>query len=152
MRVSAKADYALRAAIELAGAEGERMIKAARIAEAQQIPRNFLDNILTELRTAGLVRTQRGSDGGSMLARPASTITLADVIRAVEGPLAAVKGVRPDDLEFAGLAAPMGEVWIAVRASLRAVLEATTLEHVVRGELPLAVRQLATGPDAHAPH
>src|SRR6266545_7960376 len=120
MRVSAKADYAVRAAVELAAAESPP-VKGERIAQAQEIPLKFLENILGELRHAGLVRSQRGVEGGYWLARPAEEITLADVIRAVEGPLANVRGVRPDAAEYFGTAAPLREVWIAVRASLRSV-------------------------------
>src|SRR5437868_12051003 len=103
MRVSAKADYALRAVIELAGAD-DRPVKGERIAQAQEIPLKFLENILGDLKHAGLVRSQRGAEGGYWLARPADEVTLAEVIRAVEGPLANVRGVRPDELEYAGAA------------------------------------------------
>ena len=103
MRVSAKADYALRACVELAAAEGAGPVKGDRIAQAQEIPLKFLENILGDLRQAGLVRSQRGAEGGYWLARPAAEITLADVIRAVEGPLANVRGVRPDAVEYAGV-------------------------------------------------
>jgi Rrf2 family protein len=151
VRVSAKADYALRAAIELAAA-GDGPVKGERIAQAQEIPLKFLENILLELRHAGIVRSQRGVEGGYWLARPASEITLADVIRAVEGPLANVRGVRPEAIEYAGSAEPLRDVWVAVRASLRAVLEETTLEDVARNELPPAVRELVANPEAWAPH
>src|SRR5207344_1275656 len=117
MRVSAKADYALRACIQLA-AEGERHVKGERIAQAQEVPVKFLENILGDLRQAGLVRSQRGAEGGYWLARPASEITLAEVIRAVEGPLPNVRGVRPDSVSYPGAAEPLRDVWIAVRASL----------------------------------
>lgn len=152
MRVSAKADYALRACVELAAAEGAGPVKGDRIAQAQEIPLKFLENILGDLRQAGLVRSQRGAEGGYWLARPAAEITLAAVIRAVEGPLANVRGVRPDAVEYAGSSEPLREVWIAVRASLRSVLEATTLADVAGGELPGVVRELAADPDAWAPH
>ena len=123
MRVSAKADYALRACVELASAEDGVHIKGERIAQAQEVPLKFLENILGDLRQAGLVRSQRGVEGGYWLARPAAEITLAEVIRAVEGPLANVRGVRPEAIEYAGSAEPLRDVWVAVRASLRAVLE-----------------------------
>ena len=152
MRVSAKADYALRACVELAAVEGGGAIKGERIAQAQEIPLKFLENILGDLRHAGLVRSQRGVEGGYWLARPASQITLAEVIRAVEGPLANVRGARPESIEYAGSAEPLREVWVAVRASLRAVLEQVTLADVVRGELPASVQALAADPDAWAPH
>ena len=152
VRVSAKADYALRACIELAAAEGEGHVKGERIAQAQEVPLKFLENILGDLRHAGLVRSQRGAEGGYWLARPAAEITLAEIIRAVEGPLANVRGVRPDAVEYQGAAEPLKEVWIAVRASLRSVLEAVTLAGVASGELPEAVRELVADPEAWAPH
>ena len=151
MRVSAKADYAIRAAVELAAA-GEGPVKGDRIAQAQGIPPNFLENILGDLRNAGIVMSRRGADGGYWLARPAGEISLADVIRAVDGPLANVRGVRSDQLSYDGNAGALADVWIAVRASLRSVLEQVTLADVARGELPGHVRALAADPDAWAPH
>lgn len=143
MRVSAKVDYALRAMIELAVAEGEQQpVKGDRLAQAQAIPLKFLENILGDLRQAGLVRSQRGADGGYWLARPAAEVTVADVIRAVEGPIANVRGVRPDDVVYAGSAAPLRDVWIALRASLRSVLETITLADLARGELPADIARL----------
>jgi len=152
VRVSAKADYALRACIELAAAEGEGHIKGDRIAQAQDIPLKFLENILGDLRQAGLVRSQRGAEGGYWLARAGDEITLAEVIRAVEGPLANVRGVRPDSVTYPGAAEPLRDVWIAVRASLRSVLESVTLADVAAGELPAVVRDLVADPEAWAPH
>jgi Rrf2 family protein len=151
VRVSAKADYALRAAIELAAA-GDGPVKGERIAQAQEIPLKFLENILLELRHAGIVRSQRGVEGGYWLARPAEEVSLAEVIRAVEGPIANVRGVGPQDVEYGGAAGRLREVWIAVRASLRSVLEETTLADLARGELPPGVEALARDPDAWAPH
>src|SRR6059058_6192804 len=121
MRVSAKVDYALRAVIELAAA-GDGPVKGERIAQAQEIPLKFLENILGDLRHAGIVRSQRGSDGGYWLARSADDIAVADVIRAVEGPIANVRGLGPEEVAYVGSAEPLREVWIAVRASLRGVL------------------------------
>jgi Rrf2 family protein len=152
MRVSAKADYAVRAALELAAAEGSGPIKGERIAQAQGIPIRFLENILLELRHAGLVKSQRGAEGGYWLGRPASEISVAEVLRAVEGPLANVRGARPEELEYEGAAEHLREIWIAVRANLRAVLEEATLAELVRGELPEAVRRLARDPEAWRPH
>jgi Rrf2 family protein len=152
VRVSAKADYALRACIELAAAAVEGHVKGERIAQAQEIPLKFLENILGDLRQGGLVRSQRGAEGGYWLARPADEITLAEVIRAVEGPLANVRGVRPDLVTYQGAAEPLRDVWIAVRASLRSVLETVTLADVAGGELPPAVRELVADPEAWAPH
>ena len=151
MRVSAKADYAIRAAVELAAA-GDGPVKGERIARAQRIPPNFLENILADLRNAGIVGSRRGADGGYWLARPADEVSIADVIRAVDGPLANVRGVRSDQLEYEGSAASLLDVWIAVRAGLRRVLERVTLADVARGELPDHVRELAADPDAWAPH
>jgi len=151
VRVSAKADYALRAAIELAAA-GDGPVKGERIAQAQEIPLKFLENILLELRHAGIVRSQRGVEGGYWLARPAEEVSLAEVIRAVEGPIANVRGVGPQDVEYGGAAGRLREVWIAVRASLRSVLEETTVADLARGELPPAVEALARDPDAWTPH
>jgi Rrf2 family protein len=152
VRVSAKADYALRAAAELAAAEGAGPVKGEQLARAQGIPPKFLENILLELRRADLVRSQRGADGGYWLARPAASITLAEVIRAVEGPLASVRGERPEALVFEGSAKPLREVWVAVRANLRAVLESVTLADVASGELPASVVALTEGGDVWAPH
>ncbi len=151
MRVSAKADYAIRAAVELAAA-GEGPTKGERIAHAQSIPPNFLENILVDLRNAGLVASRRGADGGYWLARPANEISLADVIRAVDGPLANVRGVRSEQVEYEGNAEKLRDVWVAVRASLRGVLEHVTLADLARGELPDQVKELAADPDAWAPH
>jgi Rrf2 family protein len=151
VRVSAKADYALRAAIELAVA-ADGPVKGERIAHAQEIPLRFLENILGELRQAGIVRSQRGVEGGYWLARPAGEISLAEVVRAVEGPIANVRGVGPQDVEYAGAAGPLREVWIAVRASLRSVLEEVTVADVARGELPPSVAELVRDPDAWAAH
>ncbi|HUK96481.1 MAG TPA: Rrf2 family transcriptional regulator [Gaiellaceae bacterium] len=150
MRVSAKADYAIRATVELAAA-GEGPVKGDRLAKAQEIPPNFLENILVDLRNAGLVASKRGAEGGYWLARPAGEITLADVIRAVDGPLANVRGVRPEALAFDGSAEPLRDVWVAVRASLRRVLEHVTLADLAAGNLPGSVRELAADPDAWAP-
>lgn len=127
MRVSAKADYALRAMVELAAAP-PGPLKSERIAAAQEIPQKFLENILLDLRHAGLVTSQRGAEGGYGLARPAAEISLADVIRAVEGPIATVRGVRPEDVSYVGRAVPLRQVWIDLRAAMRGVLEETSLE------------------------
>ena len=118
-------------------------MKADRIAEAQAIPRHFLDNILTDLRRAGIVATHRGAEGGSRLARPAKDITLADVMRAIEGPLAAVRDVRPEQLSYEGPAERLPEVWIAVRGSLRSVLEQVTVADVASGQASATRREAA---------
>ena len=147
MRVSAKADYAVRAAIELAVA-GDGPVKGERIATAQSIPLKFRENILIELKHAGLVRSQRGAEGGYWLARPPEEITLAEVIRSVEGPIANVRGEGPQDVDYHGSAARLKDVWVAVRANLRSVLEHVTLADLAHGQLPPAVEQLIRDPDA----
>ena len=151
VRVSAKTDYALRAAAELAAANGDGLVKADLIAQAQGIPLKFLLNILNELKRARIVRSQRGAEGGYLLARPARDITVADVIRAVEGPLASVHESRPEEIEYLGPAESLRDVWIAVRANLRAVLEDVTLADLASGTLPRSVQALARNPDAWLP-
>jgi Rrf2 family protein len=151
VRVSAKADYAIRAMVELAAAGGGPL-KADRLSQAQEIPVKFLENIMTDLRNAGLVRSQRGIEGGYWLARPAEEINLAQVIRAVDGPLANVRGRRSEEVSFSGTAEPLREVWVAVRASLRRVLEAVTLADVAAGELPPGIAELTADRDAWLPH
>jgi Rrf2 family protein len=151
MRLSAKADYAVRATLELA-AHGGGPLKRNELAAAQSIPAGFLENILLDLRQADVVRSQRGPDGGYWLARPAEEISVADVVRAVEGPLASVRGERPGALSFQGSARPLEELWVAVRASLRAVLESVTLADLAAGELPEEVARLTRDPDAWAAH
>jgi Rrf2 family protein len=154
VRVSAKVDYAVRAAAELAQraleSEGRAPMKGEAIATAQDIPVRFLESILAELRRAGIVGSQRGADGGYWLARPPDQVSVADLIRAVEGPLADVHGTPPEELGYTGAAEALQTVWIATRAALRSVLETTTLVDIVRGELPAAVRDLAAAPDAWA--
>jgi Rrf2 family protein len=151
VRVSAKVDYALRASAELA-AGGEGPVKGERIAQAQEIPLKFLENILLDLKHAGLVQSQRGAEGGYWLSRPPDEITLAEVIRAVEGPIANVRGMRPEQVEYAGAAASLREVWIAVRGNLRSILETVTVADLAEGHLPEAVSLIAADPDAWEPH
>jgi Rrf2 family protein len=148
MRISAKADYAVRAAVELAAAPDEKPVKAERIATAQDIPLNFLENILGEMRHAGIVRSHRGAEGGFRLARPASEVTIADIIRAVEGPLASVRGGPPEDATYPGVAEALPRVWIAVRANLRSVMEHVTVADVASGQLPKVIDKLAEDPEA----
>jgi Rrf2 family protein len=148
MRVSAKVDYAIRACAELAAAAGEGPVKGERIAQAQAIPLRFLENILLDLRHAGLVASQRGADGGYWLARSADEIVLADLIRALEGPIANVRGQPAESTTYAGPARALQQVWIAVRANLRAVLETVTLADLVAGRLPAEVERLAADPGA----
>ena len=145
MRVSAKADYAIRAMVELAAA-GDGPVKGERLAQAQADPDQVPREHPRRPPPRRAVESQRGSEGGYWLARPAAEITLAQVIRAVDGPLASVRGRRSEQLEYAGSAEPLREVWVAVRASLRGVLEAVTLADVASGELPAAVAALARRP------
>jgi Rrf2 family protein len=144
MRVSAKVDYALRACAELAAA-GDGPIKGDRIAQSQEIPLKFLENILLDLKHAGLVQSQRGAEGGYWLARPPDEIVLAEVIRAVEGPIANVRGLRPEQVAYEGPAQSLREVWIAV-------LETVTLADLADGRLPDEVAAIASDPDAWLPH
>jgi Rrf2 family protein len=150
VRVSAKADYAVRALVEIAalGVSEESPAKTEVIARAQEIPPRFLENILGELRVHGMVQSKRGSEGGYWLARSSDDITLADVIRAVEGPLATVRGEAADEVEYPGGSSPLREVWLALRANIRQVLEAVTLADVVAGNLPEPIGRLAAHPEA----
>jgi bifunctional enzyme CysN/CysC len=148
MRISAKADYAVRAAIELAARPDDKPVSAEWIATAQEIPLNFLENILGELRTAGIVRSQRGAVGGFRLAKGADELTIADVIRAVEGPLATVRGGKPEEAEYPGPATALPRVWIAVRRNLRSVVEHVTVADVASSRLPAQIDVLAQEPEA----
>jgi Rrf2 family protein len=148
MRVTARADYAVRAAIELVGASAAAPRKADSVAVAQAIPLSFLENILNQLKSAGIVRSQRGPDGGWWLSRPPETLSVADVIRGVEGPLATVRGERPEHLAYEGASESLQEVWIALRANIRAVLEHVTLADLARGKLPKQIVALSRVPAA----
>lgn len=150
MRVSAKVDYAVRALAELAAAEGKGPVKGELIAVSQDMPLKFTENILSDLRRAGIVASQRGAVGGYWLSVPAETVTVADVIRLVEGALADVRGEPPEDVSYRGAAAALQEVWIATRATLRSVLEAVTIADVASGRLPAVVRRLSSDPDARS--
>jgi Rrf2 family protein len=145
VRVSAKADYAVRAAIEIAASEAYP-VKTEQIADKQAIPLTFLHKIMNELRMAKLVTSTRGPDGGHALARPADEISIADILRAVEGPLAEVRNRPPESVEYAGSALPLQQVWIALRTNLRDVLESVTLLDVAAGRLPDHIVEL-TGLD-----
>ncbi len=147
MRISAKVDYAVRAALELAAAGGDP-IKGEAIADAQDIPLKFLENILGELKHTGIVASRRGAQGGYWLNKPADEVNLADIVRAVEGPLASVRGQGPESLSYKGEAEPLQKVWIALRANIRAVMEETTLADVVGGKLPSDVRELSEPAEA----
>lgn len=149
MHISARVDYAVRALLELAQ-QGEPVTGEA-LAEAQQLPPKFLASILNDLRRAGLVISRRGLDGGYRLAKPSLKITVADVMRAIDGPLAEVQGQRPELRTYDGSAEHLQDVWIAARASLRAVLDSVTLENVLSGTFPKPVAKLLADPAAWLP-
>lgn len=148
MRISARADYAVRAALLLAAALDDEPLKAEAMAEAQQIPRKFLESILGDLRRGGLVASQRGANGGYRLARPADSISIADVIRVTDGPLVSVRGVRPPDLSYEGPAASLLPLWVALRANVRQILDGVSLADAISGDLPAPVSALAETPGA----
>jgi Rrf2 family protein len=152
VRISAKVDYAVRAMCEIAAHQADVPLKAEQIASAQEIPLSFLENILVDLRRAGFVRSLRGQVGGYRMAKPASDITIADIIRAVEGPLADVRGLRPESLVFTGSATALRDVWLATRVGLRRVLERVSVADVVAGEIPPDVATLLEDPDVLVPH
>jgi Rrf2 family protein len=154
LQVSAKTDYALRAAAELARAAADETgpVKGDSISEIQGIPKKFMENILHDLKRSGIVRTRRGASGGYWLALPPEEISLAGIIRAVEGPLANVRGEWPEAVEYTGAAEHLQEVWIAVRANLRAVLESVTLADLVEGDLPAPITELTRDPEAWVHH
>ncbi|WP_166355198.1 RrF2 family transcriptional regulator [Phytoactinopolyspora limicola] len=147
MHVTARADYAVRAVIELASIRPASATRQ-RLADAQDIPGKFLEAILGDLRRSRLIDAQRGASGGYRLARDPKDITLAEIVRATEGPLAAVRGLPPEDTLYPGPAAPLTQVWVALRASLRDVLETTTVADILSGELPPQVTELLVRPDS----
>ena len=144
MHVSAKVDYAMRALLVIARESGENgsLIKGDHLASQQAIPARFLEGILRQLRQAGIIASQRGAEGGYRLARAASDITVADVVRALDGPLADIRGDRPENADYDGAAEHLREVWIATRAALRGVLDHVTLEQIASGDLPPSVTAL----------
>jgi Rrf2 family protein len=148
MHVTAKADYAVRAVVELADSAQSSPRKVDEVAQAQSIPVSFLENILTQQRSSGIVRSQRGPEGGYWLAHPADEVNLADIIRAVEGPLVGVRGQRPEEVEYAGSAESLQQVWVALRANLRKVLENVTVADVAAGRLPKEVLALTREEEA----
>ncbi len=141
MKISARSEYAVRAAAQLAAA-GDNIVTAQAIAEAQGIPQKFLEGILTELRRGGVVVSRRGLRGGYSLGRSPHEVSIADIVRAVDGPLVFVRGERPTDLTYDGPAESLLNVWIALRASVRSVLDRVTLAHLIAGDLPQEVRDL----------
>jgi len=144
--ISAKVDYAVRALCSLAAAESP--LTAEALATSQGLPSKFLESILNDMRRSGLLTSQRGPDGGYRLARPASEITVADVIRPLDGPLAEIRGLRPEAAAYEGAAEHLQAVWVAVRASLRSVLDQVTIASIVSGELPPSVSALTADPEA----
>ncbi|WP_330437081.1 RrF2 family transcriptional regulator [Streptomyces griseoaurantiacus] len=148
MRISARADYAVRAVVELAVRQGGGPVKAEAVAEVQDISHKFLEGILGDLRRGGLVASRRGGSGGYRLAREAEAITVADIIRAVDGPIVSVRGERPTQLKYTGPAEPLLPLWIALRANVREVLEGVTVADLAAGALPAPVRRLAEDPAA----
>jgi Rrf2 family protein len=148
MHVTAKADYAVRAVVELSGSSQDAPRKVDEVAQAQGIPVSFLENILTQLRSSGMVRSQRGPEGGYWLAQPPEEINLAQIIRAVEGPLVGVRGQRPEEIEYTGSAESLQQVWVALRANLRKVLEHVTVADVAAGKLPKEIVTLTRAEEA----
>jgi Rrf2 family protein len=150
MQISARGDYAVRAAVGLAAAY-PATVASHTLAEEQQLPRKFLEAIMADLRRAGLVRSLRGAEGGYQLARPPAEISVGAVLRGVEGPLAGVRGQRPEEISYGGSAAHLAELWVAVRAAVREVLDEVSLAQVAAGALPARVRRLLDNPDAWQP-
>jgi Rrf2 family protein len=148
MRISAKADYAVRAALELGAVPDREPMKGEKLAEAQDIPLQFLEHILLEMKHAGIIQARRGARGGYWLAQPPEKTTVADVIRAVEGPLANIHESAPEDLHYGGAAARLRDVWVAIRANLRLVLEEVTLADVISGHLPWRIEAMLNNPEA----
>ncbi|MEV0598346.1 Rrf2 family transcriptional regulator [Streptomyces sp. NPDC050315] len=148
MRISARADYAVRAALQLAASTDDGPLKAEAIAAAQEIPHKFLEGILNDMRRSGLVRSQRGGNGGYRLARPAEAISIAEVIRAVEGPLVSVRGVRPPELSYTGPAESLLPLWVALRANVRQILDGVSLADVASAQLPPEILGLTESPEA----
>ncbi|MEU3555653.1 RrF2 family transcriptional regulator [Streptomyces fragilis] len=148
MRISARADYAVRAALQLAASRDDGPVTAEAIADAQDIPHKFLEGILNDMRRGGLVTSRRGGNGGYRLARPAASVSVADVIRVVDGPLVSVRGVRPPDLAYSGPAASLLPLWIALRANVREILDGVSLADLEASQLPDEITELAERPDA----
>ncbi len=154
MHVSAKVDYAMRALLEIARSAGDdssQLIKGDQLADAQDIPARFLEGILRQLRQAGIVASQRGAEGGYRLAKSPSDITVADVVRALDGPLADVRGDRPENAEYNGAAEHLKEVWVATRAAVRGVLDHVTLAEICSGKLPDSVTCWTDDPASWSP-
>ncbi|HWH00111.1 MAG TPA: Rrf2 family transcriptional regulator [Pilimelia sp.] len=147
MQVSARGDYAVRAALSLAAAY-PALLSAQSIAQQQGMPHKFLEAVLADLRRAGLVRAQRGAEGGYTLTQPPTEVTVGAVLRAVDGPLAGVRGLRPEETAYEGAAENLPSLWVAVRAAVRDVVDEVTLAELVTGRMPARVRKLTSRPDA----
>jgi len=152
VRVSAKSDYALRALIEMASRSDGKAVSAEELGKQQEIPHGFLQAILADLRRAGIVMSQRGQSGGWRMGRPADGVSVADVIRAVDGPLVSVYGLRPEAVEYNETASVLQHVWIAARRSLRDVFEQVSIQQLADGRLPKAVTSRTASEDAWQPH
>ena len=150
MQISARGDYAVRAALSLAAAH-PALMSAQAIAAEQAMPRKFLEAVLADLRRAGIVRAQRGAEGGYTLAQPPRDVTVGAILRAVDGPLAGVRGLRPEETTYQGAAANLPDLWVAVRAAVRDVVDEVSLAELVSGRMPAHVRKLTTRPDAWQP-
>jgi len=150
VRITAKVDYAVRAAVELAAGHDSGPIKGEQIADAQEIPLRFLENILGDLRHHGLVESRRGAEGGYWLSRPPDEITIGEVMRAAEGPLAHVRGEPPDQLSYIGAAESLREVWVALRNNVRGILDNVSLADVIADNIPTGVKELGKKPDLRA--
>ncbi|MFD1321026.1 RrF2 family transcriptional regulator [Micromonospora sonneratiae] len=150
MQISARGDYAVRAALSLASAYPSLM-SAQTVSQDQDMPRKFLEAVLADLRRAGIVRAQRGAEGGYTLAQPPSAITIGMILRAVDGPLAGVRGLRPEETHYEGVAENLPRLWVAVRAAVRNVVDEVSLDELINGQLPSHVRDLVTLPDAWQP-
>jgi Rrf2 family protein len=150
VQISARGDYAVRAALSLA-ASYPALMSAQAIAADQDMPRKFLEAVLADLRRAGVVRAQRGAEGGYALAQPPHDVTVGGILRAVDGPLAGVRGLRPEETRYVGAAAHLPDLWVAVRAAVRDVVDEVSLAALLSGKMPARVRKLITRPDAWQP-
>jgi Rrf2 family protein len=150
VQISARGDYAIRAALSLASAHPSLM-SAQAIAQQQDMPRKFLEAVLADLRRAGIVRAQRGAEGGYTLASLPREISIGAILRAVDGPLAGVRGLRPEETQYEGAAENLPRLWVAVRAAVRDVVDEVSLAELVSGRMPAHVRKLTNRPDAWQP-
>jgi Rrf2 family protein len=150
VQISARGDYAVRAALSLAHTYPSLM-SAQAIAQDQEMPRKFLEAVLADLRRAGVVRAQRGAEGGYTLSQPPRDVTIGQILRAVDGPLAGVRGMRPEETQYSGAAENLPNLWVAVRSAVREVVDEVSLAELISGRMPAHVRKLTTRPDAWQP-